>query len=119
MRLAVTTARGYSFGSSRSALPNKRLKLAGPALRGTNVCALASSYRRAGRLRPPALAPQLKRDPLGSAARIDCMHSTYARLTTVQSPLRIPEGVSARALRTRTLWHACAECCTAGDLTGS
>jgi len=76
----------------------------------TNVqlpCAL-----RAGR-------PQLKRDPLGSAARIDCMHSTYARLTTVQSPLRIPEGVSAPALRTRTLWHACAECCTAGDLTGS
>src|SRR6266516_4528649 len=65
MRLAVTTARGYSFGSSRSALPNKRLKLAGPALRGTNVCAPASSYRRAGRLRPPALAPQLKRDPLG------------------------------------------------------
>src|SRR5437762_10367758 len=31
------------------------------------VCAPASSYRRAGRLRPPAFAPQLKRDPLGGA----------------------------------------------------
>src|SRR5438094_3230918 len=30
------------------------------------VCAPTSSYRRAGRLRPPAFAPQLKRGPLGS-----------------------------------------------------
>src|SRR5438034_557336 len=30
-----------------------------------DVCAPASRYRRAGRLRPPAFAPQLKRDPLG------------------------------------------------------
>ena len=29
------------------------------------VCAPASPHRRAGRLRPPAFAPQLKRDPLG------------------------------------------------------
>src|SRR2546429_362383 len=31
------------------------------------VCAPASRSRRAERLRPPVLAPQLKRDPLGSA----------------------------------------------------
>src|SRR3989441_6323207 len=37
-------------------MPNKRLKLTGPAFRG-NVG-----------LRPPALAPQLKRDPLGGTA---------------------------------------------------
>ena len=48
--------------------PNERLKLPGPAFKGSvSVCAPAGSYRRAGRLRPPALAPQLKRDPLGGS----------------------------------------------------
>jgi len=37
-------------------MPNKRLKLTGPAFRGSVG------------LRPPALAPQLKRDPLGGTA---------------------------------------------------
>ena len=47
--------------------PNKRLKLTGPVFRGrAPFCAPASLYRGAGCLRPPTLAPQLKRDPLGS-----------------------------------------------------
>src|SRR5437762_6158154 len=64
--------------TTRGRPPNKRLKLPGPTFRGSvrseeaYVCAPASSYRRAGRLRPPALAPQLKRDPLGaSRATVD------------------------------------------------
>ena len=48
------------------ALPNKRLKLAGPASEEMSVCAPAIRSRRVGRLRPPAFARQLKRDPLGS-----------------------------------------------------
>src|SRR6267143_1239671 len=43
-----------------SSRPCRRTSLANAA-----ACAPASWYRRAGRLRPPALAPQLKRDPLG------------------------------------------------------
>ena len=49
------------------ALPNKRLKLTGPPSAEADACAPAGTYRNTGRLRPPALAPQLKRDPLGSA----------------------------------------------------
>ena len=46
-------------------LPNKRLKLTGRLSEEAYVCAPASWYRSVGCLRPPALAPQLKRDPLG------------------------------------------------------
>ncbi len=49
-------------------LPNKRLKLAGLLSEDAYVCAPTGSYLRAGRLRPLAVAPQLKRDPLGSTA---------------------------------------------------
>jgi len=52
----------------RAVRPNKRLKLTGPASEEASVCAPTSSYLRAGRLRPPAFAPQLKRDPLGGAS---------------------------------------------------
>ena len=56
-------------GLPASHLPNKRLKLPGRLSNEEYVCAPANSYRRARRLRPPALAPQLKRDPLGGGSR--------------------------------------------------
>src|SRR6266566_2644282 len=46
-------------------VPNKRLKLPGRLSEEACVWAPASPYRNTGRLRPPALAPQLKREPLG------------------------------------------------------
>src|SRR5207245_284519 len=51
-----------------------------------SVCSPTSSYRRAGRLRPPALAPQLKRDPLGS------------RVLTVSRPLSLAILITGAAL---------------------
>src|SRR6266550_1371028 len=47
--------------------PNRRLKLTGRLSEQAFVCAPASWCRKARRLRPPALAPQLKRDPLGGS----------------------------------------------------
>ena len=49
------------------ALPNKRLKLPGPAFRGSLRLCTSVQIPQHGRLRPPALAPQLKRDPLGGS----------------------------------------------------
>ena len=51
--------------------PNKRLKLPGWLSKEAFGCAPTNSYRRPGRLRPPALAPQLKRDPLGRGLLTD------------------------------------------------
>src|SRR5712691_9778243 len=45
--------------------PNKRLKLPGPAFRGSVRLCARKLVPQAGRLRLPAFAPQLKRDPLG------------------------------------------------------
>jgi len=47
--------------------PNKRLKLAGPAFRGGVRLCTNDLVPQGGRLRRPAFAPQLKRDPLGSS----------------------------------------------------
>ena len=52
------------------ALPNKRLKLPGPAFRASLRLCTSVQIPQHGRLRPPALAPQLKRDPSGARTSI-------------------------------------------------
>ncbi len=75
-------------GLPASHLPNKRLKLPGRLSNEEYVCAPANSYRRARRLRPPALAPQLKRDPLGSATQSHSAPPNHspAMLSPITSP---------------------------------
>jgi len=49
-------------------LPNKRLTLAGAGFQGKRTFVhQPADTAGASRFRPPALAPQLKRDPLGGA----------------------------------------------------
>jgi len=68
-RLRSVAPWGTLSASMVLAHPGRRLTSAwtwrGPLSEKACVCAPTSSYRRVGRLRPPALAPQLKRDPLG------------------------------------------------------
>src|SRR5437762_4083659 len=81
--------------TTRGRPPNKRLKLPGPTFRGSvrseeaYVCAPANRYRKAGRLRPPALAPQLKRDPLGrllsAKHELELLDSTYGPSPGIRS----------------------------------
>src|SRR6266704_3245453 len=59
-------------------MPNKRLKLTGPAFRGSRGLCTGQPVPQGGargRLRLPALAPQLKRDPLDRV--IPTLRSTY------------------------------------------
>jgi len=109
--------------------PNKRLKLAGLALRGS-VRLCARRYRRAGRLRPLALAPQLKRDPLGGALPPRKHHSvnsfgivmrgapraeTHGRAPARRAPPlqgRHVSGAAAHVLR----YRSCPEAASQGEL---
>src|SRR6266480_2484991 len=86
---SIASVRSRSFGSFRvlrrcartpltnvvleSTPPNKRLKLAGAQQVGRNCVASPASlfFCRSTALRPRALRPQLKRDPLGGRAGSD------------------------------------------------
>src|SRR5216117_323478 len=78
-------------------LPNRRLKLTGPASKGiVRLCAGGPDDPGHGSLRPSAFAPQLKRDPLGRpmiVQRVFWLLPTLRRFIRLEPRTRFRSGV--------------------------